>query len=291
MLKSIKLRRVVALSMVLSAAVLTYTGLMLYIAPHGRVAYWIDWHLLGLSKEQLGAVHTTNSFLFVVMGLLHTYYNWKPIKTYLKNKAKQWQVFNGNSVVALLLVGLFAVGSVLHIPPMAQVLDLGEVIKDWWEQRESSPPYGHAELSTLSTYARREGLDADRALEVLREAGIDVTGADQTLLDISRANGTSPAAIAALIEDAGVTPAGSQGGGGESTEATEPALPPAGLGKVSLEDHCRDIGLDVDQAIRQLGQQGVTASPDETLRGIAERAGKTPRELAASLDPAATERD
>lgn len=84
------------------------------------MAYWTDWHLLGLTKEQLTAVHTTNSFLFVVMGLLHTYYNWKPIKSYLKNKAKQLRVFNGNSVAASLLVGVFAVGSVLDIPPMAQ---------------------------------------------------------------------------------------------------------------------------------------------------------------------------
>lgn len=165
-------------------------------------------------------------------------------------------------------------------------MDIGDAAKDWWERREGSPPYGHAEQSILSTYARREGLDADRALEVLREAGMDVDGVDQTLLDISRHNGTNPAAIATLIEDAGVTPAGSQGGGGE---ATEPALPPAGLGRVSLEDHCRDIGLDVAEALLRLEQQGVTASPDETSRGIAERAGKTPRELAASLDPAATD--
>ncbi len=33
-----------------SFLIMTVTGLVLYFVPHGRVAYWVDWKLLGLTK-------------------------------------------------------------------------------------------------------------------------------------------------------------------------------------------------------------------------------------------------
>ena len=44
-------RAVIAFLVTWSFAVLTVTGLMLYVIPQGRVAYWIQWSLLGLGKE------------------------------------------------------------------------------------------------------------------------------------------------------------------------------------------------------------------------------------------------
>jgi hypothetical protein len=201
-MKNLRLRRVVSLSMLLIAAVLTYTGVMLYIAPQGRVAYWTDWQLLGLSKEQLGGIHTTCSFLFVALGLLHTWYNWKPIVNYLKNKSKQLKVVTPDMVVASVLVTLFVVGTGLGLPPFQQIVDVGEAIKDWWEEREGSPPYGHAELSPLESLTGRMGWDTQACLGFLDERGLVIGGARETLGDIAAANGMSPAQLFALMEGA-----------------------------------------------------------------------------------------
>lgn len=35
-----------------SFLVLTITGFVLYVVPHGRVAYWIHWSLAGMEKDQ-----------------------------------------------------------------------------------------------------------------------------------------------------------------------------------------------------------------------------------------------
>lgn len=66
--------------------VMTATGLVLFITPPGRVAYWTDWTLLGIEKAGWNAVHIVFGPLFVLAGLLHLFFNWKPFKHYLVNK-------------------------------------------------------------------------------------------------------------------------------------------------------------------------------------------------------------
>ncbi len=50
-------RSFVAFLVTWSFVVLTVTGLVLYIVPQGRVAYWIHRSMLGLGKESWGDVH------------------------------------------------------------------------------------------------------------------------------------------------------------------------------------------------------------------------------------------
>jgi len=37
--------------------VLVLTGFVLFVEPHGRVAYWTDWRLLGLGKQHWDGIH------------------------------------------------------------------------------------------------------------------------------------------------------------------------------------------------------------------------------------------
>jgi len=72
------MKKITSLSLGFSFLIMTYTGLMLFIVPHGRVAYWSDWHLFGLSKSQYGVLHTISIVSFLIFSTLHIYYNWKP---------------------------------------------------------------------------------------------------------------------------------------------------------------------------------------------------------------------
>ena len=71
-----------------SFIVLATSGIILYIFPHGRVAYWVDFHLLGLDKDQWDTLHTCFSLLFVSFSVFHIINNWRTLWNYVRDKAK-----------------------------------------------------------------------------------------------------------------------------------------------------------------------------------------------------------
>ena len=111
------MRKATSLTLLISFIPLILTSVILYIAPEGRVAYWADWHLLGLSKTQWSDIHINLGFLFLAAGLIHLWLNWRPILAYLKNKAKELVVFTPAMWVALLLNLVFLVGTLAYILP------------------------------------------------------------------------------------------------------------------------------------------------------------------------------
>jgi len=48
------LKKVTSLSLGFSFLIMSYTGIILFLVPKGKIAYWVDWHLFGLSKSQYG---------------------------------------------------------------------------------------------------------------------------------------------------------------------------------------------------------------------------------------------
>lgn len=71
-----------------SFLIMTVTGIILYIAPPGRVAHWSNWTLAGLLKEEWQAIHTIFTFIFIAAGVLHIIFNWKPLLSYLRKKQR-----------------------------------------------------------------------------------------------------------------------------------------------------------------------------------------------------------
>ena len=158
--------------MLISFVLCILTSVILYIVPHGRIAYWADWRLWGLSKTQWSDLHLNLGILLLLAGFFHIYYNWKPITSYLKNRVKHIRVFTANFNIALLFTLLFAIGTLFEIPPMSTIVDFGESIKDAAAVKYGEPPYGHAELSSLKILARKEHLDLKKCAGLLLQAGI-----------------------------------------------------------------------------------------------------------------------
>ena len=65
--------------MLISFVLCILTSVTLFIVPHGRIAYWADWRLWGLSKTQWSDLHLNLGILLLLAGFFHIYYNWKPI--------------------------------------------------------------------------------------------------------------------------------------------------------------------------------------------------------------------
>ena len=258
----------------LSFAVMILTSIVLYIVPQGRVAYWADWRLWGLTKTDWGNIHMAVGFLFLITLGLHLYYNWKPVVAYLKNKRKQVKVFTPDFNVALVITVLFAVGTYFNVPPFSYILSLNGYIKNAGTEKYGEPPYGHAELSSLKTFAKKMSLDLEKSMELLKKAGYVVEGGETTLETIGRQRGVPPQVVYEVIKPASMAEKGS-----EEKGVRLPDAPPPGTGNQTLADFCTQFDLNMKQVIMELKKQGLTASEAQTFKQIAADNNTSPIDL------------
>ncbi len=193
------MKKTISLTLAFSFLIMSITGLMLYIVPKGKIAYWADWQIFGLTKTQYGDIHITSMILFLVVTIWHIYYNWKPLMSYLKNSAKEITLFKKELLIALGLNTLFVVGTLVGMQPFQGVLDVNENIKSYWEQEYGSPPFGHAEEASLKSFSRRVGINLEEAMAQLKANNIIVEAPSQTLLEIAKRNHISPKVLYDII--------------------------------------------------------------------------------------------
>jgi hypothetical protein len=246
--------------MLISFVLLLVTSSILYIIPHGRVAYWSDWHLLGLSKTQWGNLHINLGILFILAGILHLFYNWSAVLSYMKNRVKKVKIFTADFNVALVLSLVIAAGTLLDLPPMSTVISFSESIKNNASKKYGEPPYGHAELSSLKLFAKKTNLDPEKAKQLLKAAGI--LGAEEkvTLGHLAKINHTTPKALYAIMKSAEIKP---------QADVSFPDSPPSGLGHKTLAEICAAYEIDLPSIIRRLDAKGITADPALSLKEIA----------------------
>jgi hypothetical protein len=189
-----KIRRITSLTALLSFTILMLTSIILYIVPQGRVAYWSNWQLWGLSKNQWGNIHVNIGILFLIAISLHIYYNWKPILSYLKNPVRQLKIFTKDFNIALILTLFVALGTYLEIPPVIWFIDVSSAIKDSAAIKYGEPPYGHAELSSLQSFCSKMQLDSVKSMTFLKTKGIIVNSEKQTIAEIASFNKKTPPA-------------------------------------------------------------------------------------------------
>ena len=98
--------------------IMSLTGLVLYIMPQGRVAYWVVWKFLGLTKTQWDSMHTISSILFLAAGIFHLVYNWNAFVSYIISKIQGGLRMKREMVLTGALTVLVIVSAVacLHLP-------------------------------------------------------------------------------------------------------------------------------------------------------------------------------
>jgi len=264
-----KMRKITSLTALSSFILLLVTIVALYVAPQGRVAYWADWHLWGLTKTDWGNIHINLGLLFLLSILLHIYYNWKPIVSYLKNKAKQVRVFTKEFTTAFLITIAVAVGTYFLTPPFHWVMEYNDFLKDSAARKYGEPPYGHAELSSLKTFSSKMGFDLPQAAEQLKKAGIEFDGPEQTIQEVARLNRMSPKALYGVMQPVA------------SPNAVKkmPDLPPPGIGRRSLADICQEYNLNIPAVLRTLSENGITAAAELSFKEIAAQNNKNPIDI------------
>jgi len=272
--RPMSIKRIVSLTALLTFIVTVITSVILYIVPEGRIAYWTDWRLWSLTKEQWGAIHINAGFLFLFSLLLHVYYNWKSIVLYLKNSSRELRIFTADFNVALILTLVFVAGTYLEIPPLSTIIGISDSFKESAAKEYGEPPYGHAELSSLRTLAKKTDLDLEKGLGLLRESGYKIKSDSQTLKEIAEINEVSPQEIYIIMsgEKDGTSLAAEKSG-------SLPESPVPGTGDLTLADFCARYNLNLKIVIRALKESGIELKPEMTIKEIGKANNVSPIEV------------
>ena len=248
-------RAFISIGLLYTFIIIFLTGIVLYLSPAGRIAHWVNWKLLGFSKEQWQAIHTVFSYLFVILSIFHLFtVNWKAFWSYLKSKSKQginkkrefW--FSSIFTIVIFFIVIFS------LPPFSYVMDLGTYLTDSWETEMNEPPIPHAELLTLNELSEQMGIsETDSLLNILRKNDIVFNSAEETLTDIGIANDMSPNAIYNIIQ-----------------ETRNLKMTGTGIGRKTLEEFASENDKDISELIQLLNKSNIRAKSDQTIKDIAE---------------------
>ena len=273
-----RIRRIVSLIAFLSFFIMLLTSIILYIVPHGRVAYWAEWRLWGLSKDQWAAIHINTGFSFLLSIVLHIYYNWKSFVRYLKNKAKELKIFTKEFNVALVLILACVIGTYKEIPPFSTVIGIGDGIKEAASRKYGEPPYGHAELSSLASFAKKMDLDAAASVESIRNAGYKIENENQTLKEIANINNVPPQQIYLAMG-----PGAEKSSVNAGKAKTIPEKPAPGTGTLTLADFCGHYNLNMKVILMALKDAGINASEEMTIKKIGEANQMSPIDVYSKI--------
>lgn len=260
-------RKTTSLTTLISFILLLFSSIILYVTPQGKIAFWANWKMLGLGKEQWGALHTNLGFLFIVAGIVHTVLNWKPIMAYMKNRSQQLRVFTADFNLALGITLIITLFTLFELPPIIGIQHFNEVLKEAAAEEYGEPPYGHAEASPLKSFCQRTGLELEQAINQLNAAGIEGVSENATLADLAEANEKTPQQIYALIKPTPVAGAGM------------PEHPRSGFGRKTLSQVCDEYGLNAAIMVKALNEEGILCTAEETMKEIGEKNESDPHAI------------
>ena len=262
---------------------MTFTGVILFVVPPGRIANWSGWTMLALTKDQWIGLHDWFSIIFVVAAGFHLYYNWKPFVSYLKSRITKAFALRAEWLAALIVCLIAFAGTVSGVSPFSTLMEWNERIKQSYDSPRQRGPVPHAELMTLAELAESyTGVELETMLENLRQHGIKVESPDAVLGELAEANNLTPSELYNIT--VGHSPAGRGGGGGDGFGAQGGGGGGSGFGRMTLRQYCEQAGLDVDTAVRKLSDSGYKASPESTMRAIADSAGVRPSQVRAVIE-------
>ncbi len=264
--------------------IMSITGLVLYVVPQGRIAYWTNWTFLGWTKTNWGDIHILSSILFIIAGAFHTYFNWKPLMNYLRDRRRGGIKLKKEIAISVAAMVLVTISAIYKLPPLSLLIQLNESIKESWVvDKNSEPPFGHAELLSLKVFCKKTNLRLDAAQAELKRRGLKEVRPDLSMEHIARANHISPLEIYSMIRKfetkqpemkTSKTPPQAY-----TTQEVEETFAGTGLGNLSMADIGKKVGIDGAKLLTRLQTKGLKGSAEESLKTMARRNGLAPLEL------------
>lgn len=191
----------ISMGLFYSFLIILITGIILYLAPVGRVARWIDWSLIGLHKKDWEAIHTVFSFAFVLLSIFHLFFiNWKSFWSYLRNKTKKGLDRKIEFYTSTLFSILIFIAIVFSIPPINAIVDFGNILTESWEEENNLPPVEQVELLTINDLSKQiKNSSIELITQKLKTNNIIFNSPEETLLEIGEINDISIREIYSII--------------------------------------------------------------------------------------------
>jgi hypothetical protein len=270
-IKKISYRAMTSLVTMWSFVVATVTGVVLYITPEGRVAFWTIWDMWGLQKKGWIDLHVIFSIVFVIVGVAHLVYNWKPFKSYMSERASGHVHVSRTVYGSLAITAAFFVLTLYNLPPANWIMDLSTAIKHSWVRTSAyEPPFGHAEEVSLAGFTKRQRIGLDGAMLALKAKGIKVPTSEMALKDLAALNATTPMAIYEIIKTL------------EPKVDIKTVYVPGeidaqfagtGIGRKTLADIAEMLKMTPKDVQERLAARGIASDMDTGLKTIAEENG------------------
>jgi hypothetical protein len=249
---------------------MSWSGFILYIAPPGRIANWGTWQLMLFTKSEWQALHTIFSYVFFILVIVHLFFvNWRTFLTYFKSKLKSGLNKKWELLTALVISAIIFTGTLRAWTPFSPVMKFGEKVKESWEGDFATPPVLHMEIYTLEKLAiDLDSIAPAELVKTLNENNIKVSGSDKTLKEIASDNKTTPSAVYNILS-------------AKYKKHTGPAADEIlqGIGRFTVGSAATSSGKDPKLLIQRLKAKGIEANEATLLRTIAEKMGKTPKDV------------
>ena len=277
------IRKTTSMTALFSFIWLSFTGIIMYFMPPGRIAYWVDWHIFGLNKDNIGQAHTTVSMLFVVAMVLHVWLNFGAIVGYMRSKSRKLIVFTPETTAGLVIACVVFFGTLYSVAPFSTVNNALADFKEDYEYTVGNPPYGHAELSTLPVLSDRMKMDMSKIEQIMQEKGFTFDN-ESTFKTIAAENGMNPAQLYKILSPARQKKQLVGEDAGKVDMSKYEHLQGSGMGMKTIAQAAENCGITAEEAVSRLAASSVQVSPSDTLRDAAERASLTPIEIYAIID-------
>jgi len=249
----------------------TVSGIVLYIVPPGRIANWTNWKLWGFTKQEWGAIHTIFGYVFLIFAVIHLVYNWKVILFYIKKKVKTGLKMRLELTVSVVVALLILVATYTAIPPFGTIMDIGEDLKNSWDESRAEPFQPHAEDLTFRDFTERINMPLAEARRILEKTGIKIEDDAAVMKDIAAEHHVAPSHIYDLLTRHTAAPG--EKGAARSSSA-DLGRTGRGYGWKTIEQASREEGVLPGAAIEALYSQGITARKSDVVRTLAEKNGK-----------------
>jgi len=257
----------VSFYVVFSFVALALSGIVLYVAPPGRIANWSVWRMALLSKAQWQAVHTVVALLFLVAAGFHIYFNWKVLVAYLKSKLHEGLRMKRELATATAAAVVLLTVTIAGVPPSSTVMDVGEGIKNSWSTAATEPPVPHAELLTVEKLSETVKIPTEKVVANLETHGVKMAKPGMTVQQIADQNNLTPQQVYQRIQSEDAKPKVSLAEGG-------------GWGRMNVQQVCERYSVPVGTGVERLRATGIEAESGTMLRELATAQGKTPIAIA-----------
>ncbi|MCD6201813.1 MAG: DUF4405 domain-containing protein [Bacteroidales bacterium] len=260
MKKKFSWRSFISFGLFFSFFIILFSGVILYIAPAGRVANWTNWKLIGFGKSGWQSIHTVFSYTFVILSLFHLFsINWKAFLTHIWSKTKKGLNRKAELITSIALTLVIFFGVVYGVPPFQTVMDWGEKFTEGWEKEETAPPVAHAEAYSLERFADEIlKMPVEEMVQRLTDSNIVVADVSLTLAEIGEQNNLAPQEIFSML--------GTTHSQVEKTRAEKQIIQGGnGIGRKTIRQIGEEYGIPAKTLVSALQKAGIKSATNESV--------------------------